>query len=305
MTSPAEQLSLIAPEEPAHRPVADAVRLLLFNAQHASPERSRRQAAWIAGQEEADIAVLTEVSSTHGGDALVTALAEHGYATVIAPQPQTPDYRTVIACRTADAQAMESPVAVTPHRAPAARVTVGGHDIGVLGLYVPSRGPKEHRNVAKRDFQDAVTEALPKLHPAFPNMPIIVAGDLNTIERGHQPPHKVFGAWEYAFYDSFEAAGLTDAFRHLHPDQIAHSWYGRSGNGFRFDHLFVSTRHAGHVLACDYHQEARETGLTDHAVMTLRLCLPDSREQGEASASKEHGEAHPLPCRAEAAVAGP
>ncbi|MFF8617942.1 endonuclease/exonuclease/phosphatase family protein [Streptomyces sp. NPDC015350] len=286
MTAPAEQLSLITPAKPAHRPATNVVRLLLFNAQHASPDRSRRQAAWVAGQEGADIAVFTEVSSTHGGAALVTALAERGYTTVIAPQPQTHDYRTVIACRTADARPVQSPVAVSPHRAPAAHVTISGHDIGVLGLYVPSRGPKEHRNVAKRAFQDAVTQALPKLHAAFPAMPVIVAGDLNVVERSHQPPHKVFGEWEYTFYDSFQTAGLTDSFRHLHPDKTAHSWYGRTGNGFRFDHIFVSTPHTDQVLACNYHQEARETELTDHAVMTLRLSLPDvPDEQDEASAT--------------------
>ncbi|KOT46743.1 endonuclease [Streptomyces caelestis] len=283
MNPASEQLSLLAIDEPAHQPATDAVRLLLFNAQHASPDRSRRQAAWIAGREGADIAVFTEVSSTQGGDALVTALTERGYAAVIAPQPSTPDYRTVIACRTSAVRTVPSPVTVTPHRAPAARVTVGGYDIGVLGLYVPSRGPKDQRNVAKRAFQEAVTESLPRLLAAFPDMPVIVAGDLNVIERGHQPPHKVFGDWEYDFYDSFQAAGLTDAFRHLHPDEVTHSWFGRSGNGFRFDHLFVSTPHAERILACDYHQEAREVGLTDHAVMTLRLGLPSTTgEQGEA-----------------------
>ncbi|QNE84476.1 hypothetical protein F0345_28025 [Streptomyces rutgersensis] len=153
----------------------------------------------------------------------------------------------------------------------------------MLGLYVPSRGPKDQRNVAKRAFQEAVTESLPWLLAAFPDMPVIVAGDLNVIERGHQPPHKVFGDWEYDFYDSFRAADLTDAFRHLHPDEVTHSWFGRSGNGFRFDHLFVSTPHAERILACEYHQEAREAGLSDHAVMTLRLGLPSTPgEQSEA-----------------------
>ncbi|MEU3298163.1 endonuclease, partial [Streptomyces longwoodensis] len=62
------------------------------------------------------------MSSTQGGDALVTALTERGYATVIAPQPSTPDYRTVIACRTSTVKTVPSLVTVTPHRAPAARV---------------------------------------------------------------------------------------------------------------------------------------------------------------------------------------
>ncbi|MGW1411799.1 hypothetical protein [Streptomyces sp. NPDC002403] len=61
MSAPSEQLSLLAPDAPAHQPSPNTMRLLLFNAQHASPERSRRQAEWIAGQE--------------GGDALVAALA--------------------------------------------------------------------------------------------------------------------------------------------------------------------------------------------------------------------------------------
>ncbi|MFE1191251.1 hypothetical protein ACFW6E_00420 [Streptomyces olivaceoviridis] len=80
MSTPAEQLSLISPDEPAHQLADDAVRLLLFNAQHASPDRSRHQAAWVAARENADIAVFTEVSPTQGGDALVTALTERGYA---------------------------------------------------------------------------------------------------------------------------------------------------------------------------------------------------------------------------------
>ncbi|MBY8887284.1 endonuclease [Streptomyces sp. PTM05] len=260
----AGQLSLTAVE---------AVRLMLFNAQHASPDRSRRQAEWIAAQEIADIAVLTEVSSTGGGDALTTALADRGYATVIAPQPPTRDYRTVIACRTPNAQPVPSPVTVTPHRAPAARITLGDHHVGVLGLYVPSRGPRQHRNVAKRAFQNAVTKALPQLHALFPAMPVIVAGDLNVIEPGHQPPHKVFGTWEYDFYNAFPASGFTDAFRHLHPEQTAHSWYGRSGNGFRFDHIHLTRTHAAQITACDYHHEPRENGLSDHAAMTLQLRL--------------------------------
>lgn len=124
------------------------------------------------------------------------------------------------------------------------------------------------------------------MHATFPDMPVIVAGDLNVIERGHQPPHKVFGDWEYTFYDSFQAAALTDVYRHLHPDEVVHSWFALTGNGFRFDHLFVSTPHADRVLACDYHQEARKAGLTDHAVMTLRLGLPSTPGgHGEAPAT--------------------
>lgn len=273
MISPATQLRLPAPAEPASPSTTDTAHLLLFNAQHASPDRSRRQAAWIAKRDDADIVVLTEVSSTQGGHALVTALADHGYATIIAPSPDTRDYRTVLACRITDVQAVPTPVTHLPHRAPAARITIAGNTLGILGLYVPSRGPKQHRNKAKRAFQEAVSAALPALTAAFPNMPVIIAGDLNVIEKDHQPPHKVFGRWEYAFYDSFKHAGYVDAFRHLHPKQIDHSWYGRSGNGFRFDHIFISSTHTGLLLSCQYDQSPRTNQLSDHAAMTLKLQL--------------------------------
>ncbi|MFJ8162415.1 hypothetical protein ACIRBY_15980 [Streptomyces sp. NPDC096136] len=61
---------------------------------------------------------------------------------------------------------------------------------------------------------------------------------------------------------------------------------GTRADGFRFDHLFVSTPHADRVLVCDCRQEAHEPGLTDRAVMTLRLGLPSTPGgQGEAPAT--------------------
>lgn len=269
-----DQLSLLVPAQPRHAAALDAARVLLFNCQHASPERARRQAAWIGDQEGADLLVLTEVGPGPGGTALVRALADNGYSTVIAPRPEVPDYRTVLASRSAPMRAVPGGVTVLPHRAPAATVNIGGRTVGLVGLYVPSRGPKEHRNEAKRDFQAAVTAALPGLAAVFPDMPVIVAGDLNVIEPDHQPAHAVFGRWEYAFYESFKQAGLTDAFRHLHPETTDHSWYGRSGRGFRFDHIFTRAADASAVTSCLYDHRPREDGLTDHAAMSLHLAFP-------------------------------
>jgi hypothetical protein len=66
-------------------------------------------------------------------------------------------------------------------------------------------------------------------------------------------------------------AGLTDAYRALHPDAPGHSWFGRSGQGYRFDHGFVTTPHAGLIRSCRYLQEPRELSITDHAAITLIL----------------------------------
>jgi exodeoxyribonuclease-3 len=64
---------------------------------------------------------------------------------------------------------------------------------------------------------------------------------------------------------------MTDAYRARHPDAWEHSWFGRGGNGYRIDHIFVTRQHAAQVRCCGYLQAPRELGLTDHAAMTLTL----------------------------------
>jgi exodeoxyribonuclease-3 len=268
------QLPLIAPPGTVHQADPDVIRLLIFNTQHASPARARRQVAWIASQQNADLVILTEVGAGPGGHALTSALAEHGYQSVLAPEPSAPDYRTVIASRGPDLTAAPAGIPILGHRAPAAVVSYAGQQIGLLGLYVPSRGPRERRNQAKRAFQGAVTSALPGFTARF-NAPVIVAGDLNVVEPGHIPHHAVFGEWEYDFYRSFAGAGLADAYRLLHPDEAAHSWYGRSGEGYRFDHAFITASHRAHVRDCRYLHEPRQHGLTDHAAMILAITVAE------------------------------
>lgn len=266
------QFPLIDPPEPAHRPATHTLRLLVFNAQHASPSRARRQAAWIASQKTADLVILTEVGTGPGGHALIEALGEYGFSSVIAPEPPTPDYRTVLASRGPSFAAIPSGIDVFPHRSPAATADISGHVIGLLGLYVPSRGPQQRRNENKRAFQIAVAEALPGFLARFGG-PVVVAGDLNVVEPGHIPHLPVFGDWEYGFYRSFLAAGMADAYRTLQPDASDHSWFGLSGNGYRIDHVFVTRQHAAQVRRCSYVHTTRQQGLTDHAAMTLTLAL--------------------------------
>lgn len=266
------QLPLTSPAEPTHQPATDAVRLLVFNAQHASPSRARRQAEWIASQEIADLVILTEVGAGPGGHALIGALNDRGYPNILAPEPTVPGYRTVLASRGSDLTPVPSGIDVLPHRGAAAAVNLAGHTIGLLGLYVPSRGPQQRRNQNKRAFQQAVTAALPGFVVRFGG-PVIIAGDLNVVEPGHTPHHSVFGGWEYDFYRSFSDAGMTDAFRAVHPHATEHSWFGRSGQGYRFDHVFVTKQHSAQIRSCGYLHTPRKQGLTDHAAMTLSLTL--------------------------------
>ncbi|WP_431929942.1 endonuclease/exonuclease/phosphatase family protein [Nonomuraea jabiensis] len=261
------QLSLLQPG--THEAEPGRLRLLTWNVQHANASRSQRQADWVAAQ-DADVVVLTEVAP--GGHALAQALDERGFA--VHHGDGGVDYLTVIASRVGKAEPADLGVAHLPHRCAAVRLHLDhGVSVGVVGLYVPSRGPNERRNVDKRAFQKAAAAVLPGLADSLDVQgPIVIAGDLNVVEPDHQPHHSVFGGWEYDFYRAFAAAGYGDAFRHCRPDTVDHSWYGRrSGDGYRFDHMFCSPVTA--VTGCSYAHEPRLERLSDHAVMTATITV--------------------------------
>jgi exodeoxyribonuclease-3 len=304
MTVSAGQQALIGlPKiEPAYIAEPGRLRILTLNVQRAAPARALRQAAWLAAQ-PLDVAVLTEVAAGASGDALSDALTAHGFTTHFATHAggpdlahrasQKPDYRVLIAGRTGKiSPAPQVSTTCLPHRCVAVRnhlappttadastggAAAPGTTVGIVGLYVPSRGPKERRNVDKRAFQSAVTDLLPELAALLAvDGPIIITGDLNVLEPGHRPHHAVFGRWEYDFYRAFNSAGYTDAYRHLHPDTVEHSWYGRrSGLGYRFDHTFSSAPNA--ILECRYLHEAHTETLSDHAAMLTVIGVPRHR----------------------------
>jgi exodeoxyribonuclease III len=265
----------VQPSEPCFNApalVPAAVGVLTWNVQHASAARGVRQVAWLAERRDADVVVLTEVAAGSAGESLAQSLAGHGYRVHLTDSGGR-DYRVLVATRVGDLQVRCLDVAHLPHRVAGAVIShPAGWQFGVLGLYVPSRGPRTRRNVDKRAFQDAATALLPHLPAVFAaGVPVIVAGDLNVVEPGHRPHHSVFGRWEYEFYRSFTAGGLTDLYRLHHPDRAEHSWFGRSGAGYRFDHQFCTPHPNLTVSGCRYVHEGRSQGLSDHSALSADL----------------------------------
>ena len=278
------QLSLLSPAgdlaaEPGAvaKPPRDDVRVLTANVQHASPARTHRQAVWLATRHEHDVLVLTEVAAGQSGDLMAELLGEFGYR-VHLPEPGDDPFRVLVAVRGGTLDVVHDVgVAVLPQRCVAVRAKLPRGDIGVVGLYVPSRGPKERRNVTKRAFQEAVSAALPDIRRRIGVAgPVVLTGDLNVVEPDHEPHYSVFGQWEYDFYRAFADHGFADAFRLIAPEGMDYSWYGRAGgdgrrNGYRFDHMFVTADHASSVRKCQYVHAIREQGLTDHSAMALLM----------------------------------
>jgi exodeoxyribonuclease III len=246
------------------------IRLLNWNIRNPSLSRAQQQADWLI-QTGANVIILTEAKYSQGCRFLSDWLTSYGF-TVFFPQPTTMDYCVIIAIKEIHHQKVELDAAFLSHRLVSLHCETAIGMVHIVGTYVPSRGPKERRNEDKRQFQ---TQIMHLLRDRSRSSTIILAGDLNVIERNHIPHHAVFGEWEYEFYETFTQNGWMDAYRYLHPASLEYSWFGRKREGYRFDHIFISDGLSPYVTECWYTHEVRTTGLSDHSAMFLTLLPSD------------------------------
>ncbi len=254
-------------------PEPELLSLLTFNIGNPSPERAARQLAWLATRPE-DVLVLTETRASRGCHLLADRFTAAGY-TVAFPQPGQGEYGTMIVARTpGHPGTWTRKLDYLPARA-ASLVLPTGDDaaVEVVGLYVPSRDASEAKIERKRRFLDHCLAALTADTPETDQRErqVVLLGDLNILEPDHQPRYRFFRPFEYAFYQCLTELDLVDAFRHLHPDRVEHSWVGRTGDGYRYDHAFVAKPLLDDLAGCSYVHQPRAMRLSDHSALTLRL----------------------------------
>ena len=106
--------------------------------------------------------------------------------------------------------------------------------------------------------------------------PALLAGDTNTGRIGLDEEVPVFGKREEEWMTALQDAGWSDAFRHVHGNERAYTWYSPNGrNGFRLDEAFVNgqllprLRAARYVWGRDRGGERRREALSDHAALIV------------------------------------
>lgn len=77
-------------------------------------------------------------------------------------------------------------------------------------------------------------------------------------------------------YRALLGGGLVDAYRQMQPVANEYSWVGKTGDGYRYDHVFVSTSLAGQITDCTYLHACRvgPDAFTDHSGLSARLAHP-------------------------------
>ncbi|MEU5425172.1 endonuclease/exonuclease/phosphatase family protein [Streptomyces olivoreticuli] len=247
----------------------NSIGLLTFNIGGPSLERAQRQLAWLAQRPE-DVLILTETTPSHGCEFLAERFEGAGYE-VVYPAPERGERGVMLISRLPISEGGTLETGYLPYRA--ARVALKTQDgpLDIVGLYVPSRDASAPKVERKRRFLDEMQKLLPG--GDAPSRRVVI-GDFNVLEPGHVPRYSTFRVFEYDFYRWFDSVGYLDAFRELHPSVHEHSWVGRTGDGYRYDHAFVSGSLRAAVHSCAYVHEPRhcaEPRLSDHSGLSLWL----------------------------------
>lgn len=220
-------------------------------------------------EEAADVFVLTECKWSRGCQLLADFFSVYGYH-VVFPQPEDREYGVLIASKyELSLSRFATHIGYLSARVVSATISSFGGRLEVIGVYVPSRGfdSKGPRAQKKRRFIESVYRAL----ALTDSVGRVFCGDLNVLEPGHDPHYRHLEEWETDFYRNIPNYHLTDAFRFLHPGAREYSWVGRSGDGYRYDHCFVSDDLLTTVRRCSYIHQTRTAGLSDHSAMLLEL----------------------------------
>jgi exodeoxyribonuclease-3 len=244
--------------------------VMTFNLNNPSRDRAERQLAYLAARLE-PVLVLTETADSAGCRFLEERFTAAGYS-VTFPRPEQRGERGVMIVSSLETRPLETGVDYLPHRAVGVTVNTDEGPTDFIGLYVPSRDATPAKVERKRTFLQTCRS---KLLGAEGDVRRVVIGDLNVLEPGHVPRYRFFQPFEYEFYNWFGMAGYEDAFRQLHPDVRAYSWVGKTGDGYRYDHAFVSGRLADGLRGCSYVHEPRTMTdrLTDHSALAVQLSV--------------------------------
>ncbi|VFA96359.1 endonuclease/exonuclease/phosphatase family protein [Nocardia cyriacigeorgica] len=226
------------------------------------------------------VLVLTEMKNSDGGRELLACLRAEGYTITTANRSSSDDpYFAVIATRGLTTTAV--PDSRVGPRIAALDIHITGGTLRTVGMYAPTNGMSAESSHRRSIFQQHAIGYLTSI--ATPAM--LVTGDLNIIEPGHQPRLPAFEAHDYRFYSDLIALGLRDAFRVIHPDTVEHSWFSERYGNQRIDHTFVSADDTRALTMCVYDHSTRTTGISDHAAMVTVLGYATAQPT-EAGASR-------------------
>lgn len=257
------------------------LKLMTLNIGNPSLKRVKQQIEWIEHRDE-DVFVLTETKLSEGCQYLEEYFTNETISFfninkepqfhVFFPKSKTGDLGVMILSKFPIVRTRTCFKENEPFFSRLLDVSIDfySQEIGIMGLYVPSRDSSNEKIKRKKDFIIDYLNYL-KTISKDNEIPYVICGDLNILEKNHLPHYKNFIQWEYDFYDRFDHFGYVDAFRYMYPNKNEYSWVGRTNDGYRYDHCFVSKQITKNIVDCYYIHETRKIPITDHSAMALTI----------------------------------
>jgi exonuclease III len=224
---------------------------------------------------DADVAVLTETTAKRTPE-LQSALQAGGWSHIEATSPPEHEYGTMIASRSATRRI---PLDDGPAAHRALLVEMDGRALSVAGCYMPLPASGGPGSTLQTDFWLRLAAALDRRQSES----MVIAGDWNTCV-AEDGAGKDLRAADHLI--GLQQRGWRSAFRAVHPEVQARSWWHPSGSAFRIDDAFLSpgfggtvraaeyvTSAGGHILAWDRQGERPASTVSDHAAFVVDLDL--------------------------------
>ncbi len=153
-------------------------------------------------------------------------------------------------------------------------------DLTILNCYFPNGGQGDHRQQYKYRFLDDFLAFVLELRKTRPNL--LVVGDYNIAhhEIDLHAPNRNEGTTGFLPDERkwmtrwFETTGLTDAFRHQHPEKVAYSWWSYRANarnnnkGWRIDYHSYPSELSDRIKRVEHLDDALHS---DHCPILLEL----------------------------------
>lgn len=204
-------------------------------------------------QQKASVVILSEFRNNEKGVYLRDALLKHGYR-YQAVTPAEPQENSVLVASTF---AFNS---ILHHKSDenfANNIVEAEFEaFSIFGVYLPHK--KKHKLL---NYMQNVIESSSKTW--------IIAGDYNTGINKIDQEGTSF--WYQPEMEAFKTVGMIDTFRLIHNDAKEYSWYSHQGNGYRYDHTYISEQLSEMVTKCEYLHNWRESKLSDHSPMLLQI----------------------------------
>lgn len=203
-------------------------------------------------EQRSEVVILSEFRNNKNGNLIRNTMLDYGYRYQIVSHAEKEENSVAIFSKLPCASKLYQ------HETIDYSANVVMADLGMIricGVYLPHK--KKHK------LFDILHQE------ATADIPLIIAGDFNTGINGIDQNGTSF--WYTDELKQLSQLEMVDAFRVLHGDQKEYSWYSHQGNGYRYDHTYISKVMAPIISKCDYLHSWREEKLSDHSPMLLSI----------------------------------